>query len=68
LHQPDAHYLIPGYKTHRIAVNLDGDLIFAAGSFVPGGDFWDKAGALLFIAQKRIFQLQSECPERKSHD
>ena len=39
-------HLIPGYETHRFAVSLLGDVMFAASLFVLGGDFWDKIRAL----------------------
>lgn len=37
---------IPEYNTHRVAVNLAGDVLFLASFFVLGGDFWDKVRAL----------------------
>jgi hypothetical protein len=55
LHQPDAHHLIPGYNTYRIAVNLAGDLIFVAGPFVPEGNFWNKLRALFIQRAKAHF-------------
>ena len=43
---PYGAHLIPGYETHRFAVSLFGDVMFAASLFVLGGDFWDKIRAL----------------------
>lgn len=46
---------IPEYSTHRVAVNLAGDLLFLTSFFVLGGDFWDKVrGLFLHQATARI--------------
>jgi hypothetical protein len=43
---PYAPHLVPGYGTHRFAMNLAGDLILISSLFVLGGDFWDKIRSL----------------------
>lgn len=52
-------HLIPGYETHRIAVNLAGDLVFVASLFVLGGDFWDKVRALFMHGAKAHFPAET---------
>lgn len=51
---PYAPHLIPGYETHRFAVNLIGDLMFVSSLFVLGGDFWDKVRALFIHEAKAL--------------
>jgi hypothetical protein len=55
LNQPNADHLMPGYKTHRTALNLAGALIFMAGSFVPRGNFWNKAAGIVYSGAKAHF-------------
>ena len=50
---PYGAHLIPGYETHRLVVNLIGDVMFVASLFVLGGDFWGKLRAL-FIHQAKV--------------
>ena len=50
---PYAPHLIPGYETHRFAINIAGDLMLFISLFVLGGDFWDKIRAL-FIHDARF--------------
>jgi hypothetical protein len=50
---------IPGYETHRIAVNLAGDLMFIASLFVLGGNFWDKVRALFIHGAKAHFPTET---------
>ncbi len=38
--------LIPGYESHRLAVNLGGAFLLILSLFVLGGEFWDKVRAL----------------------
>jgi hypothetical protein len=52
---PYAPHLVPGYVTHRFAVNLVGDLMFVSSLFVLGGDFWDKVRALFIHEAKASF-------------
>jgi hypothetical protein len=49
--------LIPGYESHRLAVNLGGDFLLILGLFVLGGEFWDKVRSL-FVYEART-QLQA---------
>ncbi len=49
--------LIPGYESHRLAVNLGGDFLLILGLFVLGGEFWDKVRSL-FVYETRT-QLQA---------
>ena len=50
---PYGAHLIPGYEGHRFVVSLIGDVMFVAGLFVLGGDFWDKVRAL-FVYDARV--------------
>lgn len=50
---------IPGYETHRIAVNLAGDLMFVTSLFVLGGDFWNKVQALFIHGAKAHFPAET---------
>lgn len=56
---PYMAHRIPGYETHRIAVNLAGDLMFVASLFVLGGDFWDKVRALFIHGAKAHFPAET---------
>ena len=49
---PYGPHLVPWYDTHRMAVNLAGDLTLVASLFVLGGDFWDKLRSLFIHDQK----------------
>jgi len=52
---------IPGYETHRVVVSLIGDVMFVAGLFVLGGDFWDKVSALfVYDARVQIFDAKPD--------
>lgn len=50
---PYGPHLVPWYDTHRMAVNLAGDLMLVASLFVLGGNFWDKLRAL-FVHQATV--------------
>jgi hypothetical protein len=47
--------LIPGYRDHRIALNVAADLLLVSSFFVLGGDFWDKFRALFVYDAKAHF-------------
>jgi hypothetical protein len=49
---------IPGYETHRVALNLTGDLVLLASLFVLGGGFWDKLTALF------LYDARAQLPSR----
>ena len=49
---PYGVHLIPGYEAHRFVASLIGDVMFVAGLFVLGGDFWDKMRALFIHSAK----------------
>ncbi|NIO12231.1 MAG: transporter suffix domain-containing protein [Deltaproteobacteria bacterium] len=38
--------LIPGYESHRLAINIGGDVLLILSLFVLGGEFWEKVKAL----------------------
>ena len=48
--------LIPGYESHRLAVNLGGDFLLILGLFVLGGEFWDKVKSLFVYEARTQFQ------------
>ncbi len=48
--------LIPGYESHRLAVNLGGDFLLILSLFVLGGEFWDKVKALFVYGAQTQFQ------------
>jgi len=48
--------LIPGYESHRLAVNLGGDFLLILSLFVLGGEFWDKVKALFVYRARTQFQ------------
>ncbi len=48
--------LIPGYESHRLAVNLGGDFLLILSLFVLGGEFWDKVKALFVYGARTQFQ------------
>jgi hypothetical protein len=52
---PYGAHLIPGYESHRFAVNFIGDVILVASIFLLGGDFWDKIRALFIHNAKAQF-------------
>ncbi|NQU12924.1 MAG: transporter suffix domain-containing protein [Desulfobacteraceae bacterium] len=43
---------IPGYETHRVMMNVIGDLMLLCSLFVLGGDFWDKVRGLFIYTAK----------------
>lgn len=49
--------LMPPEYTPRVAVNLGADVLFVAGLFVLGGDFWDKLRALFIREARAVFPL-----------
>ena len=51
---PYAPHLIPGYASHRLAVNLSGDVMLISSLFVLGGDFWDKVRSLFIHKAKAV--------------
>jgi hypothetical protein len=55
---PYGVHLIPGYEAHRFVVSLIGDVMFVAGLFVLGGNFWDKIRALFIHSAKVQFNGQ----------
>jgi hypothetical protein len=48
--------LIPGYESHRLAVNLGGDFLLILSLFMLGGEFWDKVKALFVYGARTQFQ------------
>jgi hypothetical protein len=48
--------LIPGYESHRLAVNLGGDFLLILSLFVLGGEFWDKVKGLFVYGARTQFQ------------
>jgi len=50
---PYVSQYIPDYETHRLLINIIGDLMLFTSLFVLGGDFWDKVTAL-FIHDARV--------------
>jgi hypothetical protein len=62
---PYGAHLIPGYPAHRFVVSLIGDVMFVAGLFVLGGDFWDKVRAL-FVCDARVRISDCKPPLRSS--
>jgi hypothetical protein len=55
--------LIPGYREHRIALNIAADLLLVSSFFMLGGDFWDKFRALFVYDAKAHFQAPTATPE-----
>lgn len=51
--EPYIDYFWPGFRPDRWEYQLAGDLIFVAGFFVLGGNFWEKVRAL-FIRTARV--------------
>jgi hypothetical protein len=54
--------LIPGYRDHRMALNVAADLLLVSSFFVLGGDFWDKFRALFVYDAKAHFQVGTAAP------
>ena len=48
------HHL-PGYGAHRLVWAIAGDLVFFAGFFVLGGEFWDKLRGLFVHGARAVF-------------
>jgi hypothetical protein len=48
------HHL-PGYGGHRLVWAIVGDLVFVAGFFVLGGEFWDKLRGLFVHGARAVF-------------
>jgi len=62
---PYGAHMIPGYPAHRFVVSLIGDVMFVAGLFVLGGDFWDKVRALFFYDAR--VQIVDSKPDLGTH-
>ncbi|MDH6234198.1 phosphoglycerol transferase MdoB-like AlkP superfamily enzyme [Mesorhizobium soli] len=56
--EPYIDYFWPGLRPNKWAYQLGGDLIFVAGIFVLGGNFWEKVQAL-FIRTARVVDTSS---------
>ena len=64
--QPYAEEVIPGYPGQRWWLALASDVVFVAGLFVLGGEFWDKLRAL-FVHQAEV-RLPEAGGEARGHD
>ena len=58
---PYAPHLIPGYETHRVVVNVIGDVMLISSLFVLGGDFWDKVRGLFIYTAKSQISAPASC-------
>lgn len=60
--EPYIDYFWPGLRSDKWEYQLAGDLVFLAGIFVLGGNFWEKVRAL-FIRTARVVDTSSHATD-----